>query len=868
MKRFIKLFCIPIFLCSIQVAAQQNIDEILRDPSNNYFVIKQKADSFFARVGTEGTGWKEFKRWEFLVRNNIFQNGDLPDFELLNRNAFSDYTAVYGRTNQVEGGVSNWIPLGQPDPTIEPGDAQNGVGALRCLEFSGSDIWVGTPGGGMWFGDFVSGSTYNWSPKTDGIPNLAVQDVMIAPTNSNIMYAITGAVGGASGYRSTGVLKSTDGGNTWATTGLNFPASGGERGYKILVSSTSSSIVWACTTLGLYRTTDGGTTWNLVTYSTTVGGPQVNFTPSTFDIEYQPGSTTVLYATSPGYFYKSTDGGVTFLQVDRVAAGLTTSGGARIEIAVTDANSGYIYLLYGNANVFQALYRSTNGGTSFSLRSTTPNVLGSQSWRNIAIDISPTNVNDVYVGGLDVYKSVDGGVTWTQISNWTSSSTTNFCHADIFELVCTSTYLYAATDGGLYRMTRSTDTWTDLHQDMQIAQAYRIGIDPTASAAFVTMGNQDNGTYKNSGVTYLSIGGGDGMETIVKPSNTNVIYLSTQNGNFYRSDNGGTSNTFIRGGPGNWTTPAVLRPGFDTHIYIGYTNIDYNTTSGTGGWSSIATGFSSAIESLEFAPNNNTILYATDGASVKRCNLSGGVWIVTTITGSLPALSNITELAVDPDNANHLLISVGGYNATQKVYETFNANVASPTWTSIVRNLPNVPINCIVMNNDAANSIYIGTDIGVFVTNDNRVNWIMYNNGLPTTRIYDLEINTALATDRIYACTFGRGVFYADTYTGCISSTTLTGNVTGLEYSEVSLSINSTQVISGGVGTSVGYNSGGTITLDPGFEIKTGSKFEAYIFGCTTGGTPPRPLKVIPIKRTAPLKSPAELQKQPSAQGN
>jgi hypothetical protein len=863
MKPLFKVFIIPVLLLTMRLAAQQNIDEILRDPSNNYFTIKQKADSFFARVGTEGTGWKQFKRWEFLVRNNVNSNGDLLEFETLNRNALTDFQSIYGRNEFTEAGVSNWVPLGQPDPTIEPGDAQNGVGALRCLEFSGSDIWLGTPGGGMWFGNFVSGSTYTWTAKTDGIPNLAVQDVMIAPTNSNIMYAVTGAVGGASGYRSTGVLKSIDGGTTWATTGLNFPASGGERGYKIVVSSTSSTTVWACTTDGLFRTTDGGTTWNFVTYSTTVGGAQVNFTPETFDLEYQPGSTTVMYATSPGFFYKSTDGGVTFLRVDRVGAGLPTTGGGRIEIATTDANNGYIYLLYGNANVYQALYRSANSGTSFTLQSTTPNVLGSQSWRNIAIDISPTDVNDVYVGGLDAFKSVDGGVNWTQISSWTSSSTNNFCHADIFELVCTATYLYAATDGGLYRMTRSTDTWTDLHQDMQIAQAYRIGIDPTASAAFVTMGNQDNGTYKNSGGTYLSIGGGDGMETVVTPSNTNVIYLSSQNGSFRRSDNGGTSSTSIRTGAGNWTTPAVLRPGFDTHIYIGYTNIDYNTTSGAGAWSTINTLFGSAIESLEFAPSNSTILYATDGASVKRFNLSGGIWSVTTITGSLPAITNMTELAVDPDDANHVVLSIGGYTSTQKVYETFNANAASPTWTSIVRNLPNVPINCIVMNNDAANSIYIGTDIGVFVTNDNRVNWIMYNNGLPTTRIYDLEINTALATDRIYAGTFGRGVFYAETYTGCTTSAALSGNVTGLEYTEVSSTITSTQFISGGEGTSVGYNSGSTVTLNPGFEAKAGTKFEAYIFGCTTSGTPPHPLKIVPIRRTT-----TATQNQPSPQGN
>ena len=872
MSYILKAFSIFLFLIyGINANAQTNIEEILRDPSNNYYVIKQKADSFFARVGTQGTGWKQFKRWEFLVRNNVNENGDLPDFEALNRQAFNDYTSNYGRPDLIEAGVSNWIPLGQPNPTIQVGDAQNGVGRISSLDFLGSDIWVSTPGGGMWFGDFLGGSAYNWTARTDGIPNLAVQDIEIAPTNTNIMYALTGAVGGASGYRSTGVLKSTDAGNTWFTTGLNFPANGNVKGYKLLVHPNNASVVWACTDNGLFRTADGGTTWDLVTYYNTVGGTQFDLNTNAYDIVYQPGSTTTMYATSNGpYFYKSTDGGLTFLRVDRVGAGLPTTGG-RIQIGVTTANSAYIYLLYGDGSAYQGLYRSTNSGTSFTLRSNTPNILGGQAWRNICIAVSPTDAEDIYVGGLDVYKSTTGGATggWVQISNWTSTSTSNFCHADIFELKCDATYLYCASDGGLYRMTRSTDTWVSLMANMQTGQVYRMGIDPTGSAAFVTVGLQDNGSYRNTGAQYLSIGGGDGMETIVNPSNTNVIYLSTQNGNFYRSDDGGSTNGFIRGGAGNWTTPAVLRPGNDTHIYIGYTNIDYNTTSGAGAWSTITTGFGSAIESLEFAPSNNTILYATDGASVKRFNLSG-TWSTTTITGNLPALSNITELTVDPTDANHVLLSVGGYSATQKVYETFNANLASPTWTSIVRNLPNVPINCIVMNNDAANSIYVGTDIGVFVTNDNRVNWIMYNNGLPTTRVYDLEINTALATDRIYASTFGRGVFYADTYTGCTSTSTLSGNVTGLEYSEVSLSITSTQYISGGEGTSVGYNAGDYVTLNPGFEVKAGSKFEAYIFGCTTSGTPPRPLRIVPIQRNAatPVQQPSASQNQPSPQGN
>ncbi len=854
MKQYYKQLIWGLALCLAVVqgarAQSLNLDELLKDPSNNYYRIVEQAEAFFAVHGTVGTGYKEYKRWQAMVRHNIFPDGTLPDMVKANQDALNKYKAANALKISQQATVANWIPLGQANPSYPAGFSQNGVGRTSSLDFRGSDIWVSTPGGGMWFGDFVSGSTYTWTPRTDGIPNLAVQDIEIAPTNTNIMYALTGAVGSASGYRSTGVIKSTDAGNNWQLTGLSFPEDGNIKGYKLLVNPNNSNIVWACTDEGLYRTTNGGTNWELVTYSTSVGGAQLNLSSACHDIVYRPGSTTEMYATSAGaFFYKSTDGGATFLRVNRTDAGLPNTAN-RIQIGVTPANSNYIYLLYGDptGSDFLGLYRSTNGGTSFTLRSNTPNVLGSQSWRNIAIAVSPTDAEDIYVGGLDVYKSTTGGATggWTQIAFWTATSASQFCHADIFELKCDNTYLWAATDGGIYRMTRSTDTWVSLNNNMQTGQVYRMGIDPTASAAFVTVGLQDNGTYRNSGAQYLNIGGADGMETIVTPGNTNVIYLSAQNGAFFRSDNGGATNVGIRSGAGNWTTPAVLRPGFDAHIYIGYTNIDYSTNSGTSNWSTITTGFPNPIESLEFAPSNNSILYATEGSSVRRFNLSGGVWsAATVITGNLPAMGNITELAVDPNNSSHVLICVGGYNATRKVYETFNANTASPTWNSLVGTLPNVPVNCITMDDDVNNTIYIGTDIGVFVRNDQLDNWVFYSNKLPTTRVYDIEINRALATHRVYAATFGRGVFYAEVYTGCGASVVLSGAVTGLNYTEMSTSISSTQVISGGAGTSVAYNAGNIISLNPGFSARDGSKFQAYLQGCTGAGSPPRPLEKI-----------------------
>jgi len=792
-----------------------------------------------------------------MVESNLNEDGSIPNFTKRNQAALVEYA----KSNPVPGmndsaalmaGVSNWTPLGQANPTIEAGDNWNGVGAIRCLEWSGSNIWAGSAGGGMWYGSFVSGSDYNWSARTDGLPNLSITDIEIAPTNTNILYALTGAVGSASGYRSTGVIKSTDAGATWQPTGLTFPDDGDTKGYRLLVSQTSSSIVWAATDDGMYRTTNGGTDWNLVPYVVEGGSTEVDMTGTHYDIAYKPGSSTTMYATSGAYFYISTNSGVSFTRVNRTDAGLPASGG-RIQIGLTAANTSYVYLLYGNGSSYQGLYLSTNSGSTFSLRSSTPNMLGSQAWRNIAIAVSPSDATLVYVGGLDIYKSVNSGSTWTQISDQSTTDPLQFSHADIFELYCTASYLYAATDGGIYRMTRSTDNWVQIHKDMQTGQAYRIGVDPSASAAYVLTGLQDNGTYKNSGAVYLNVGGADGMETAVRPSDPDVVYVTSQDGNVVRSDDGGSNRTGIfsvatAGGlcgcteDSRWVTNFTLRPGSDQQVFVGYKAVWFSTNQGVSGWTRITPAFVNTIHNIDFAKSDNTIFYATDGAAVARYNLSG-TWSRTTVTGNLPSMSSITRVAVDPNDPAHVLISIGGYTDTRKVYETFNGTSGSPTWTNITRNLPNVPVNTVVMDDDAANTIYIGTDIGVFVTSDSSVNWLMYTNGLPTTRVYDLEINTLASPDYIFAGLFGRGVFKTPTYTGCSVSAAIGGTLEGLKYYEVSTDIVSTQLITGGTGTSVGYNAGSYVNLTPGFEVRGGSKFEAYIQGCTTAVKEPKPLR-------------------------
>jgi hypothetical protein len=160
-----------------------------------------------------------------------------------------------------------------------------------------------------------------------------------------------------------------------------------------------------------------------------------------------------------------------------------------------------------------------------------------------------------------LWRTQDGGETWNR---------------------CT----FFNTDGGVFRMYRSTDAWQPLHRNMQIAQSYRLAIDPTANNDFVLMGNQDCGTYLNTSGTYVNILGADGMEVLVNPGNTQQIYMSTQNGTIVRSDDRGTTNPTssvfnltaacnICGCTENnsWTTPMRLRPGNNNHIYVGYNSV-------------------------------------------------------------------------------------------------------------------------------------------------------------------------------------------------------------------------------------------------------------------------------------------------------
>jgi photosystem II stability/assembly factor-like uncharacterized protein len=228
--------------------------------------------------------------------------------------------------------AANWTIIG-PTTTIPSG----GGGAGRCnfVRFDplvSTTIYVGSPGGGLWK---TTNSGTTWSTQTDQLAVIGTTDLAIHPTNPLIQYLATGD-GEAQDTYSIGVLKTTDGGTTWVPTGLSWLITQGRTISRLLINPQNPNTVFAATSNGVYRTRNAGATW--VQIASAVANMK--------DIEYRPGDTTIVYATSTTLFYRSTNAGTTFATT---STGLPAAASvSRLSVAVTAANSAYVYVLAAN----------------------------------------------------------------------------------------------------------------------------------------------------------------------------------------------------------------------------------------------------------------------------------------------------------------------------------------------------------------------------------------------------------------------------------------------------------------------------------------------------------------------------------------
>ena len=853
-KLFIILFIISPFLLLSQSQPRYKIMQETEGMHSVYDVISEAESYFSNKDKGRGSGYKQYKRWATHVEPRYSPSGNMFNLSAALLNNYQSYISNFNYSSlPTDYDPGYWTPVGPIGNWQDGGGWNGGIGQVICIEFSGSDCFIGTPAGGVWK---ATGNWTNWMPITDGLPSIGVTGIKVNPSNSNNIFILTGD-GEGGDTQSIGVLESNDGGLTWQATNLAWGISEQVKATKLLMHPTNANIQFVSvrspfSKRGVYKTTDGWNTWTKVLSSADQGE-----TTKVYDMEFKPGNPSIIYVATDEDFYRSSSDGdsATFTKITN---GLDLNPGTkRIAIGVSPANSNYVYLLYGGTGTsipstctsgsspFYGFYRSTNSGVSFTLRdSGCPNPLGysstgddnrEQSSYDLCMAVSPTNINEIHIGGINCYVSTNGGTSFNITSWWQSSGNSiGYTHADIHALEYhpTNGNLYCGSDGGFYRSTDQGNTWDDRNAGLLNTQFYHIDVDPNGT--MVIGGTQDNGSNHidiSTGVMTHELGA-DGFNCAVDPNNSDVWYMTTQS-NLRKTTNGGSSFTTIDNSGSFWDKALMMHPTNSNILYVGVDNKLMRSSNGGSSFNDCPTGITDNYEAASHGVSYNQRVYATTDDEVVMSDDNGITW--STVTNNLNASGNHTDIAVNPSDSWDVWVTVSGYNSGDKVWYSSDKG---QNWNNISGSLPNLPVNCIVVDPDRTDhSVYVGTDAGVFYRDDNLSDWVPYFHGLPNTVVEDLEIENG----KLIAGTHGRGVWKTNLYGNCFSTLTLgpignpswSSSYSNLpQYYAASDWVVSERTIYNSIGDSVRYQGGNYISLLPGFSTQAGANFKARIAQC------------------------------------
>ena len=704
----------------------------------NFFEIQEAFNQYWAgKTPQKGQGYKQFKRWEYFWQSRVDSLGSFKPY-------LESKAKLKPQQNQTKAISGPWSFIGNSSTL----GGYEGLGRINCMAFHPSDVntfWVGTPNGGVW--KTVNGGA-NWSPLNDYMGFLAVSDIAIDYTDPNIIYVATGDKDGS--IAGIGVLKSTDGGATWSNLNAQFV---GLSIRNIEISPSNNSVLVISSDNGVFRTDNGGTSWTLVQSG------------DFYDLEFHPTQNSVVYAISNDTFYKSTDNGLTW------GTNHTFSYAYNCRIATSASSPNLVEFLTTNSSGgLDGIYRSTDGGVSSSkywdgfndgnILNEDLMISSGQGWYDLAFEISPTNSNVKFIGGLITYKTADNGQTWNLSNMWYDDGVNPIAHADKHFLIyhpLDNNILFECNDGGLYKTLDQGSSWNVISDDLEIGEIYRLSVSATSSQ--VLMGLQDNGSVlKETNGTFTHPGGGDGMDNAIDYTNADIQYCSSQMGDFSRTTDNWLSSVDISsnvpGAPsGAWISPFTIDPVQPQTVYLGLDQV-YKSTDRGDSWTNISSGiFSTTLEIVEVAPSNVNYIYASDGVNVKASTNGGGSW------STIYSAATVSALEINPNDETQVFITTGN-----SVFESLNAGAS---WTDISASI-NLKCNDIISLNNGQD-LYLATDFGVYTMDVNRTAWVSFVNNLPNVNVSELDIKS----NKLYAATYGRGLWVRNIIQPTCNSTTV-----------------------------------------------------------------------------------------------
>jgi photosystem II stability/assembly factor-like uncharacterized protein len=675
-------------------------------------------------------------------------------------------------------GASNWAPMG---PQAIP-NGQSLGGATRLLvtgRITGIAIHPTTPStmyvtgarGGVWK---TTDGGATWIPKSDNEISLAIGAIGMAPSapdtlyvgtgEGNIYYLVTHFSTSSlnESYQGSGLLKSTNGGDDWAVQGAaEFT---GAAFYQIAVHPTNPDIAYAATTAGLYRTTNGGTLWSLVGGGLPAISASVLAATSVL-IDPTNGNNVWVAFWGSGVYECSNAAAASPMWT--ASAGFPTSNLTRISLAVSSSSPSTVYALAADAQTnYRAVYRTTGGiggaWSQLTYGGATPTVTSSRCV--IAVDISTPDI--VYFGGTSLHKLMRD----TMINTWSASDVGQDIHADHRTFAAhPSVHLtvFAGTDGGIYQTDDGGTVWSDrINKGICITQFEFLDMHPS-EPAYAFSGTQDNGTdqYRTSEVFYHSADG-DGAAVAVDHNDPRNVMIEHFSISPERSTQAGQLGTFADisaglSGGSLFYPPMALDQADQNRLAFGGSKVFLDTAQGTGGWTTSVTlpGTTGLVSALNYV-NDDLIYAATSKGEVYRLVNSGG-WTATAIHAVPLPDRWVWEVMISPSDSKVITVALGGFGTGHVWRGVVNAAGTAAVWTDLsgtgTNTLPDAPVNAIALDSANPTHLFAGTDVGVFRSLDDGVNWNPWREGLPNVAVYDLRLHAPARLLR--AATHGRGMW-------------------------------------------------------------------------------------------------------------
>jgi photosystem II stability/assembly factor-like uncharacterized protein len=648
----------------------------------------------------------------------------------------------------------------------------------------GTTVYLGAANGGV-FKSVNSG--VNWTPVTDGWgwELFSIGALALDPTNANVVYAGTGeANNSVDSYDGNGLLRSADGGQTWQSLGLQATA----RIARVAVDPSNPSRIFVAAMgtqfstgpdRGLYRSEDGGQNWSRVLFvSDSTGATDVLINPAHPETVYCATLERVrryTYRRAHGPesgIWRSADHGSTWT---RLTSGLPTPSDSvgRIALALCATKPSIVYAQIGSGPglgwVGLGMYRSLDGGQTWSRRDTDTSfrsAFGGFCWYFGDVAVDPNNENVVYAQGVSLMRSTNGGQTFSNV--------TGSAHVDQHGMwidPANSNHLYLGNDGGFFSTTNWASTWFK-SVDLPITQFYAGCVDPS-NASRVGGGTQDNGSMltASSPATWYEIApGGDGFYVLIDPTNPNIVFSEWQNGSGgygpYRSTNGGGSGGYGTGitttDRFNWCAPFVMDPA-DHNVLLCASHRVYKSTNNGVSYTAVSgdlTAYPNPASSLTYHTITTLDISPADPQHYYAGTDDGRVWRSndagaswTNVSAGLP-LYYVTRVTADPVAPGVVYVCLSGFGQDQHSPHVFRSGDQGATWAPVAGNLPDAPANDLVVDPADPNTLFLATDLGVYFTRNLGGEWNALGTGMPLQAIFDLTLHQPSRT--LVAATHGR----------------------------------------------------------------------------------------------------------------